>query len=139
MYPLRGNQDPVPRLHHRFLAPPPLSLHPLPSLISTCPMNLPFGTQGRSWRLESVPYEQGMRDTDRLPCPEAPQGAARFHAHQGARGGSGGVGGGKSRQKTPSWLRCKPSSQCQCVRRLILYPSCRHLIITQRTFLKNNL
>ena len=47
---LRRNQDPAPRLHCCFLTVPPLSLHPLPSLISNC-LNLPFGTQGRSWRL----------------------------------------------------------------------------------------
>ena len=47
----------APELHCCFLSVSPLSLHPLPSLISNC-LNLPFGTQGRSWRLESVPYEQ---------------------------------------------------------------------------------
>ena len=57
-----------------FLAAPPLSLHPLPSLISNC-LNLPFGSQGRSWRLESVPYKQGTGDTERLPCPGAPTGS----------------------------------------------------------------
>ena len=36
MYPLRGNQDAAPRLHCCFLAAPPLSLHPLPSLINNC-------------------------------------------------------------------------------------------------------
>ena len=45
----------------RFLAAPPLSLHPLPSPTSNC-SNLPFGTQGRSWSLESVPYKQEMGD-----------------------------------------------------------------------------
>ena len=33
-------QDPAPRLHYCFLTAPPLSLHPLPSLISTC-LNCP--------------------------------------------------------------------------------------------------
>ena len=61
MYPLRRNQDPAPRLHYCFLAAPPLSLHPLPSLISSC-SNLPFGSQGRSWRLESIPYKQELGD-----------------------------------------------------------------------------
>ena len=56
MYPLRWNQGPAPRLYYCFLAAPPLSLHPLSSLISNC-LNLPFGTQGRSWRLESLPYK----------------------------------------------------------------------------------
>ena len=77
VYPLKGNQDPVPRLHYCFLTAPPLSLHPLPSLISNC-LNLPFGTQERSWRLESVPYKQEMGNTERLPCPGAPQRPARF-------------------------------------------------------------
>ena len=78
MYPLRQNQDAAPRLHYCFLAPPPLSLRPLPSLISNC-LNLPFATQGRPWRLESVPYKQATVDTESLPCPGAPQGPAQFH------------------------------------------------------------
>ena len=45
MYPLRRNQDAAPRLYYCFRTAPPLSLHPLPSLISNC-LNLPFGTQG---------------------------------------------------------------------------------------------
>ena len=53
VYPLRGNQDPVPRLNYRYLTVPPLSLHPLPSLISNC-LNLPLGTQGRSCRLNET-------------------------------------------------------------------------------------
>ena len=51
MYHLRQNQDPAPRLHYCFLISLPLFLHPLPFLISNC-LNLPFGTQGMSWRLE---------------------------------------------------------------------------------------
>ena len=78
MYPLRWDQDPAPRLRYCFLAAPSLSLHPLPSLINNC-LNLPFGTQGRSRRLESVPYKQGTGDTERLLCPAAPRGPARFH------------------------------------------------------------
>ena len=35
----------------------PCFLHPLSSLISNC-LNLSFRTQGRSWRLETVPYKQ---------------------------------------------------------------------------------
>ena len=77
MYPLRGNQDPAPRLHSCLLAPP-LSLHTLLSLSSNC-SNLSFGTQRRSWRLESIPYKQEMGDTERLLCPGAAQGPARFH------------------------------------------------------------
>ena len=77
VYHLGRNQDPAPRLHYCFLAAPPLSLHPLRSLISNC-LNLPFGTQERSGRLESVPYKQGMGDMERLPCPGAPQGPVQF-------------------------------------------------------------
>ena len=40
-----------------FLAATPLSLHPLPSLISSY-SNMPFVTQVRSWNLRSVPYKQ---------------------------------------------------------------------------------
>ena len=38
---------------------------------------LALRNSGRSWRLESVPYKQGMEDTEK-PCPEAPQGPAGF-------------------------------------------------------------
>ena len=61
VYPLRQKQDPAPRLHYCFLAAPLSYLHPLSSLISNC-SSLPFGTQGRSWRLESIPYKQEMGD-----------------------------------------------------------------------------
>ena len=44
---------PAPRLHSGLLPAPPWSPHPLPSLTSTC-LNLPFGTQGRSWRLNEA-------------------------------------------------------------------------------------
>ena len=54
----RWNQDPVPRLHYCFLAAPPLSLHPVPSVINSSSLNLSFGIHGRSWRLESIPYRQ---------------------------------------------------------------------------------
>ena len=56
MYSLRWNWDPGPRLQCCFLAAPPSSSYPLPVLISNC-LNLPFGTQGRSRRLESIPYK----------------------------------------------------------------------------------
>ena len=36
MHPLRGNQNPVPRLNYCFLTAAPFSLHPLPSLNSNC-------------------------------------------------------------------------------------------------------
>ena len=60
-----------PRVHYGFSTVPPLSLHPLPSLISNS-WNLPFRTQGRSWRLESVPYKQGMGDMERPCSPSGP-------------------------------------------------------------------
>ena len=85
VYPLRRNQDPVPRLLYCFLTASPLSLHPLPSLISNG-LYLPFGTQGRSWKLKT---KKETGDTERLPCPGAPQGPAWFHFqtehHSGVR------------------------------------------------------
>ena len=42
-------------------------------LISNC-LNQPIGTQGRSWRLESIPYKQNTGNTERFLCPGAPQG-----------------------------------------------------------------
>ena len=81
MYPLRYNQDPAPRLHCCFLAAPPLSLHPIPSQISNS-LNLLFGTQGRSWRLKSIPYKQGTGDTERLLSPGAPQSPVQFQCHR---------------------------------------------------------
>ena len=60
MYPLSQNQDHTPRLHYCFLTVPPLSLHPFPSLTSNS-LNLPFGTQGKSWRLKPIYYKQGTQ------------------------------------------------------------------------------
>ena len=57
VYFLRRNQDPIPRLHHCFLTLPPLFLHSPPTLISKC-LNLPFGTQGRSKRLNEAHFLQ---------------------------------------------------------------------------------
>ena len=83
MYPLRGNQDPVPRLHYCFLTVPPLSLHPLPSLMSNC-LNVPLGLR-EAWELnEPISYNQETGDTERLSCPGAPAGAARFQRHRRA-------------------------------------------------------
>ena len=45
------------RPHYCFLPVAPLSLHPLPSLISNC-LNLPVGTQGSSWRLNEACFLQ---------------------------------------------------------------------------------
>ena len=52
----------------------PSSLHPL-FLDNSC-LNLLFGTPGTSWRLKSIPCRQETGDTERLPCPGAPQGPA---------------------------------------------------------------
>ena len=41
-----------------------VSAYPL-SLISSY-LNLPFGTDGRSWQLESIPYKQGTGNRERL-------------------------------------------------------------------------
>ena len=78
VYPLRQNQDPAPRLHYCFLAAPALSLLPLSSLLSSG-LNLTFGIQGKSWRLEPVPYEQRMKTTERLPG--TPKGPAWLQKH----------------------------------------------------------
>ena len=48
----RGGTLP-PELHYSLLIAPLWSLHPLPSLIRNC-LNLPFRTQGRSWRLKFI-------------------------------------------------------------------------------------
>ena len=66
-------------MHYCFLAAPLLSLSPFPFLIGNC-SNLPFGTQGRSWRLEFIPNKQEMGNTKRLLYPGAPQSLARFHS-----------------------------------------------------------
>ena len=77
VYPLRRNQDPAPRLHYCFLTASPLSLYHLLSLVNSC-LNLPFGTQGRSWRLKPISYKQETGDTNRLLWLGAPQGPAWF-------------------------------------------------------------
>ena len=51
-YFLSRNQDPTSRLNYHLIVPP-LFLYPLPSLISNC-LNLSFGTQGRSRRLNEA-------------------------------------------------------------------------------------
>ena len=74
-YPLRRNQDPAPRLHYDFLTAPPLFLHPLPSLISSC-LNLPFGTQVRSRRLNEAHFLQTRNGGHRKICTrESPTGS----------------------------------------------------------------
>ena len=81
VYPLRQNQDPTPQLLYCFLTVPPLTLYPLPSIISSCP-SLPFRTQEGSGRLESIPYKEETEDTEGLGCPGGQQGLAWFHCQR---------------------------------------------------------
>ena len=72
---LEAELDPAPRLYYCFLIAPPLSLHTLPFLISSC-LNLPFGTQGRSWRLESIPFKkETKRKRAKASMPRSPTGS----------------------------------------------------------------
>ena len=79
MYPLRGYQEPSPRLYYCFVTASLLSLHPLLFLISNC-LNLPFETQGRSWRLnESISYKQETERGHRKPfVSRSPIGSTWF-------------------------------------------------------------
>ena len=86
VYPSRGRQDPAPRLHHYFQTVPtvpPLSLHPLPSLISNC-LNLSeavfllffFSTTEFPWNSgKAMEADRGLfpKTPKRLLCPETPQ------------------------------------------------------------------
>ena len=72
---LSRNQDPVWRLfHHLFL----LFLYSLPSLISNC-LNPPFGTQGKSRRLNEA-YTLQIRNGEHTAdlYSRAPQSPAQF-------------------------------------------------------------
>ena len=60
VYPLRGDQNPAPRLPCCFSTASPLSLHALPFLISNC-LNLPVGTQGRSGWLNKAYFLQARK------------------------------------------------------------------------------
>ena len=62
VYSFRRNQDPAPRLYYCFLTAPPFFLHSLPSLINNC-LILPFGTQGRSRRLNEAYFLQTRNGT----------------------------------------------------------------------------
>ena len=57
VYSLRRNQDPAPWLHYYFLTASPFFLPSFLSLISNC-LNLPFGTQGRSRRVNETCFLQ---------------------------------------------------------------------------------
>ena len=73
VYPLRGYQEPSSRLYC-FLTASLLSLHPLLFLISNC-LNLPFGTQGRSWRLNEACFLQARKGGHRKTfVPRSPTG-----------------------------------------------------------------
>ena len=68
-YFLSRNKGPVPRLYHHLI-PPPLFPYRLHSLISNC-LNLSFGTQGRSRRLnEGYILKQEIGNTERICTPE---------------------------------------------------------------------
>ena len=54
---LEGEPGPCSKLDHRFLTAPLFSPRPLPFLITNC-LNLPFGTQGRSWSLHETYFLQ---------------------------------------------------------------------------------
>ena len=56
-----------PTLSYPMDCSPLIGLHLLSSLVKNC-YTLPFGIQGRSWRLEFVPPNRKSR-TESLPCP----------------------------------------------------------------------
>ena len=104
---LEVEPGPCPKAALLFLGCPSLVFASFPSGISNC-LNLPFGTQGRSWRLES------RNGTERLlaSVPRSPTGSCWVSARHPPRGkpilrvtclalicrGSFGVGGGGSRR-----------------------------------------
>ena len=76
-YFLSRNQDPASRLYHHLIAPSRI-LYPLPFLISNC-LNLLFGTQGRSRRLNetyNLQTRSGQHRTDWYS--RAPWSSAQF-------------------------------------------------------------
>ena len=74
---LSRNQDPVWRVYHHLIVSP-LFLYPLPSLISNC-LNPPFGTQGRSRRLNEAYILQTRNGEHRTDLySRAPQSPAQF-------------------------------------------------------------
>ena len=64
--------------NNHFILCYPLLL--LPSLISNC-SNLALATKRGSWGLEPSPYKEEMRDTERFPCPGAPQDSSWIQLH----------------------------------------------------------
>ena len=74
---LSRNQDPVWRLYQPLIVSP-LFLYPLPSLISSY-LNPPFGTQGRSRRLNEAYILQTRNGEHRADLYfRAPQSPAQF-------------------------------------------------------------
>lgn len=134
MYPLRGYQEPSPRLYYCFLTASLLSLHPLLFLISNC-LNLPFETQGRSWRLnESISYKQETEgDTESLLCPGAPLAPTWFRKYSTLS--SSGPSRTYVTQPQPTFLTLNPSSSIPCVHAklsqtqiyILFFLSCVHL------------
>ena len=79
--PSGGTQTPH-LLYYGFLTFPPLYLHSLTSLISNC-LNMPFGTQGRSRRLNGAYFlqtrnEDPGRGIEKVVPRRAPLGLAQF-------------------------------------------------------------
>ena len=78
---LEGEPGPCPKLDHRFLTAPLFCPHPLPFLITNC-LNLPFGTQGRSWSLHETYFLQTRNWGHRkASIHRVPQSPACFHCH----------------------------------------------------------
>ena len=74
---LSRNQDRVSRLYCHLIVSP-LFLYPLPSLISNC-LNPPFGTQGRSRRLNEAYILQTKNGEHRIDLySRAPQTPVQF-------------------------------------------------------------
>ena len=74
---LNRNQEPVSRLYHHLIVSP-LFLDPLPFLISNR-LNLPFGTQGRSRRLNEAYILQTRNGEHRTDLySRAPQSTSQF-------------------------------------------------------------
>ena len=74
---LSRKQDPIWRLYNHLIVSP-LFLYPLPSLISNC-LNPPFGTQGRSRRLNEAYILQTINGEHRTDLySRAPQSPAQF-------------------------------------------------------------
>ena len=73
--PGRGTRILPQGLYSCFLTVPPLSLHPLPSLISNC-LNLSLGTQGRLWRLNEAHFLKTRNGEHRKSfCAQEPRKA----------------------------------------------------------------